>query len=42
MEMKKILYTFLMLQSERNGKQVMIQGQLQLVVLFVDVLKQRK
>ncbi len=32
--------TFFLLQSEKNGKQMMI-SQLQLVVLFVDVLKQR-
>jgi hypothetical protein len=42
-EMKKVemikFITFQMLQSEKNGKQKMIQGQLQMVVLFIDVLK---
>jgi hypothetical protein len=38
MEMIKFI-TFQMLQSEENGKQMMIQGQLQMVVLFIDVLK---
>jgi len=38
MEMIKFI-TFQMLQSEENGKQMMIQGQLQMVVLFRDVLK---
>lgn len=28
-----------MLQSEENGKQMMIQGQLQMVVLFIDAFK---
>ncbi len=28
-----------MLQNEDNGKQMMIQGQLQLAILFTDVLK---
>jgi len=31
--------TFQMLQNEDNGKQMMIQGQLQLAILFVNVLK---
>ncbi len=38
MEMIKFI-TFQMLQSEENGKQTMIQGQLQMVLLFIDVLK---
>ncbi len=38
MEMTKFI-TFQMLQSKEKGKQMMIQGQLQLVVLFADVLK---
>jgi hypothetical protein len=38
MEMIKFI-TSQMLQSEENGKQLMIQGQLQLVILFTDVLK---
>ncbi len=38
MEMTKFI-TSQMLQGEEKGKQMMIQGQLQLVVLFVDVLK---
>jgi hypothetical protein len=38
MEMTKFI-TFQVLQSEEKGKQMMIQGQLQLVVLFLNVLK---
>jgi hypothetical protein len=38
MKMAKFI-TFQMLQSEEKGKQMMIQGQLQLVVLFLNVLK---
>ncbi len=38
MEMIKFI-TFQMLQNEDNGKQMMIQGQLQLAILFVNVLK---
>jgi hypothetical protein len=42
-EMKKMkmikFNTFQMLQSEENGKQMMIQGQLLMVVLFINVLK---
>ncbi len=42
-EMKKMkmikFITFQMLQSEENGKQMMIQGQLQMVVLFIDAFK---
>jgi hypothetical protein len=38
MEMIKFV-TSQMLQNEDNGKQMMIQGQLQLVILFVDMLK---
>jgi len=38
MEMTKFI-TSQMLQSEEKGKQMMIQGQLQLVVLFANVLK---
>jgi hypothetical protein len=38
MEMTKFI-TFQMLQSKEKGKQMMIQGQLQLVVLFANVLK---
>jgi hypothetical protein len=42
-EMKKVemikFITFQLLQSEEKGKQMMIQGQLQMVALFIDVLK---
>jgi hypothetical protein len=38
MEMTKFV-TSQMLQNEKKGKQMMIQGQLQLVALFIDVLK---
>jgi len=38
MEMIKFI-TFQMLQNEDNGKQMMIQGQLQLAILFINVLK---
>ncbi len=38
MEMTKFI-TSQMLQSEKKGKQMMIQGQLQSVVLFANVLK---
>ncbi len=31
--------TFQMLQSEKNGKQMMMQGQLQMVALFIELLK---
>jgi len=33
--------TFQMLQNEEKCKQMMIQGQLQLVALFINVLKQK-
>jgi len=38
MEMTKFI-TPQMLQNEDNGKQMMIQGQLQLAILFTNVLK---